>query len=176
MTSPADGQRKVALIFGGSRGIGAGAASRLAQDGYAVAITYVSRPDSTQSVVETIRKAAGDAFAVQADSADAAAIRYAVDQTVERFGALDVAVVNAGVLRLGVLDAVTVEDLDESLNVNVRGVFLAIQAAARQMRDGGRIIAIGSNSAIRPDAALPRTRAACAQCARASRAPWHQPG
>ncbi len=70
-------------------------------------------------------------------------------RTVEHFGALDVAVVNAGVLRLGMVDAVSLEELDLMLDVNIRGVFLAIQAAVARMGDGGRIITIGSNSAIR---------------------------
>lgn len=141
--------RKVALVFGGSRGIGAAAARRLAEDGFAVALTYVSRPDKAEAVVAAIRAQGGEALAIAADSADPAAIERAVTTTVERFGRLDVAVINAGVLRLGTIDQVSLADLDQSLAVNIRGVFLGLQAAAARMRDGGRLITIGSNVAIR---------------------------
>lgn len=141
--------RRVALVFGGSRGIGAGIAQRLASDGFDVALTYVSRPDAAEAVVTAIEAAGGRGLAIPADSADPAALRAAVERAVERLGPLDAAVVNAGVLRHGTVDAVSLEDLDLSLDVNVRGVFLAIQAAVAQMRDGGRVITIGSNTAIR---------------------------
>ncbi|MCB8840210.1 SDR family NAD(P)-dependent oxidoreductase [Aurantimonas sp. VKM B-3413] len=137
----------VALIFGGSRGIGAAIATRLAQAGYRVALTYVSRPDKAHDVAATIAAEGGEAVAIEADSSDPGAIRAAVAGTIERFGRLDVAVVNAGVLRLGTIDELSLEDLDLTLAVNVRGVFLAIQAAATEMQDGGRIITIGSNAA-----------------------------
>lgn len=140
---------KVALVFGGSRGIGASIARRLAADGFQVALTYVSRPDKAEETVAAIKADGGAAIAIQADSANPADIRNAVDQTVTSFGLLDVAVINAGVLKMGTVDAVSIEDLDLSLNVNVRGVYLAIQAAAREMKDKGRIITIGSNTAIR---------------------------
>ena len=139
----------VALIFGGSRGIGAAIAVRLAQAGYRIALTYVSRPDKAREVAETIAAAGSEAVAVEADSCDPGAIRAAVVGTIERFGGLDVAVVNAGVLRLGTIDELSLEDLDLTLAVNVRGVFLAIQAAAAGMQDGGRVITIGSNTAKR---------------------------
>ncbi|HVJ37891.1 MAG TPA: SDR family oxidoreductase [Stenotrophomonas sp.] len=141
--------RPVALVFGGSRGIGAAIARRLASDGHAVALTYVSRPDSAAAVVAQIQAEGGVALALQADSADATAITAAVERTVEQFGALDVAVVNAGLYRGTPLAEFPLEMLDQMLAVNVRGVFLAIQAAAAQLRDGGRIITIGSNAAVR---------------------------
>ena len=149
MSKAADTDAGVALVFGGARGIGAGIATRLASDGFRVALTYVSRADRARDVVAAIESKGGQAFAIEADSADAGAIREAVISTVGHFGALDVAVVNAGVLRLGTVDAVSLEDLDLLLDVNVRGVFLAIQASAARMRDGGRIVTIGSNSAVR---------------------------
>lgn len=149
MSKQQQGLNNVALVFGGSRGIGAAIAKRLADDGFSVAITYVSRPDDAQALVSAIEAGGGHAIAIHADSADPKAIREAVDQTVQRFGILDVAVINAGVLRLGAIDGVSLEDLELTLDVNVRGVFLAIQAAAAQMRDGGRVITIGSNSAVR---------------------------
>lgn len=141
--------QKSALIFGGSRGIGAGIAKRLAHEGYAVALTYVSRPESAAQVVASIQSSGGQAIAIQADSADAAAISQAVEQAVARFGPPRVAVINAGVYRSTPLDQVSLETLDQMLAVNVRGVFLSIQAAAAQLQDGGRIITIGSNAAVR---------------------------
>lgn len=138
-----------ALVFGGSRGIGAAIVTRLAQDGLNVGFTYVSRPDSAEALTSSIEPMGRKAIAIHADSADPTALRAAVAQTVERFGTLDVAVVNAGVLRPGTVSALSLEDLDLMLDVNVRGVFLAIQAAAAHMNDGARIITIGSNTAVR---------------------------
>jgi len=149
MNDPLSPTRPVALVFGGSRGIGAAIARRLAKDGHAVALTYVSRPDSAEAVVAQIQAEGGTALALQADSADATAIAAAVETTVARFGPLDVAVVNAGLYRGSPLAELPLEMLDQMLAVNVRGVFLAIQAAAAHLRDGGRIITIGSNAAVR---------------------------
>lgn len=140
---------KVALIFGGARGIGAAIATRLAKEGYRVAVTWVSRPDRANALVSSITDAGGVALAINADSADATAIQAAVDATINHYGRLDVAVVNAGVLRLGMLEDYQLDDLDATLSVNVRGVFLSVQAAAKRMREGGRIITIGSNTAVR---------------------------
>lgn len=140
---------KVALVFGGSRGIGAAAAKHLAQDGFAVALTYVSSPDKAGQVVEEITAAGGQAFAIAADSASAEALQRAVALTVERFGPLDAAVVNAGIIRVAPLSSFSLDNLDAMLDVNIRGVFLAIQAATAQMNDGGRVITMGSNTAVR---------------------------
>jgi 3-oxoacyl-[acyl-carrier protein] reductase len=140
---------RVAIVFGGSRGIGGAIASRLARDGFDVALTYVSRPDRASDLVAAIEDIGRRAIAVRADSADPAAIRNAIAETVERLGTLDVAVVNAGVLRRGLVEVFTLEDLDLMLDVNVRGVFLAIQASVARMHDGGRVVTIGSNTAIR---------------------------
>jgi len=140
---------KVAIVFGGSRGIGAAAARRLANEGADVAVTYVSAPERAAETVGAIEDAGRSGVAIKADSADPAAIEAAVAQAVDRFGRLDIAVVNAGILLRGDVASVSVEDLDRMLNVNVRGVFLAIQAAAARLTDGGRIITIGSNTAVR---------------------------
>jgi 3-oxoacyl-[acyl-carrier protein] reductase len=140
---------RVAIVFGGSRGIGAAIASRLARDGFDVALTYISRPDRASDLLSAIEDIGRRAIAVRADNADPAAIRNAVAETVQRLGALDVAVVNAGVLRLALVEAFTLEDLDLMLDVNVRGVFLAIQASVARMHDGGRVVTIGSNTAVR---------------------------
>jgi len=140
---------RAALVFGGSRGIGAAAARRLAADGFSVALTYVSRPDKAAEVVAAIEAGGGRAMALEADSGDPAALARAVDATVSRFGALHAAVVNAGVHRINMLQSVPLEELQLMLDVNVRGVFLALQVATARMRDGGRAITIGSNTAIR---------------------------
>jgi len=142
-------ERRTALVFGGARGIGAAAVRKLAEDGFAVAFTYVSRPDSASELASSIRGGGGNAVAIRADSADPEAIRAAVSKAVDELGKLDAVVLNAGVLRLNTVDAVTLEELDLMIDVNIRGVFLAIQAAVAQMKDGGRVITIGSNTAER---------------------------
>jgi 3-oxoacyl-[acyl-carrier protein] reductase len=140
---------KVTLVFGGSRGIGAGVAKRLAAEGAHVALTYVSQPQKAAEVVAEIEALGRQGLAVKADSTDAGEIRAAVEATVERFGRLDVAVINAGILARGSIDQVTLEDLDRGLAVNLRGVFLAMQAAQARIGEGGRIITIGSNTAVK---------------------------
>ena len=140
---------KVAMVFGGSRGIGAAIVQRLAEDGADVALTWVSQANKAAETVEAVEAVGRKALAIKADSADAAAIQNAVAQTIDRFGRLDIIVVNAGILRLGSVETVSLEDLDRMLDVNVRGVFVAIQAAAPRLTDGGRVITIGSNTAIR---------------------------
>jgi 3-oxoacyl-[acyl-carrier protein] reductase len=150
MNTDASNNEKVALVFGGSRGIGAAAVRRLSRDGFSVALTYVSRPESAQEVVDAVVADGGQAFAVRADSADATALRMAVEKVMAHFGRLDVVVVNAGILRLGMVDTFTLADLDQVLRVNVRGVYVAIQAAVAHMGENGRVITIGSNSAVRP--------------------------
>jgi 3-oxoacyl-[acyl-carrier protein] reductase len=149
MQTPSSLPLKAAIVFGGSRGIGAAIARRLAREGHAVALTYVSRPDKAADVVATIEAAGGTALAIQADSTDPQAIEAAVERAVERFGALQVAVINAGVYRGSPLEQFPLEMLDQMLAVNVRGVFLAIQSSVKRMRDGGRVITIGSNTAVR---------------------------
>src|SRR5260370_22643743 len=157
---------KVAMVFGGWRGIGAAAARRLAREGANVSLTYVSAPDKAAETVRAIEAEGRVGFAIKADSADPMAIRDAVTQTVAQLGRLDIVVVNAGLLRRGDLQAVSLQELDLMLNVNVRGVFLAIQAAASHLSEGGRVITIGSNTAVRsnyPGSNLyPMTKAAVA--------------
>ncbi|AZC23626.1 3-oxoacyl-ACP reductase family protein [Pseudomonas sessilinigenes] len=140
---------KVALIQGGSRGIGAAIVERLAAEGAAVAFTYVSSADKARALQEHIIAQGGQALAIQADSADAEAIRRAVNASVQAFGRLDILVNNAGVLAVAPLDEFQLEDFDRTLAINVRSVFIATQEAARHMGEGGRIINIGSTNADR---------------------------
>lgn len=140
---------QAAIVFGGSRGIGAAIAARLAGDGMAVALTYVSRPDKAEELVESIKAAGGRAMAIKADSSDPEEVAAAAKIAADAFGPLRAAVVNAGIMRRGTIDEVRLEDLDQILAVNIRGVFLAMQAAASRMHDGGRIVTIGSNTAVR---------------------------
>jgi len=135
---------KIALITGGSRGIGAAIAKRLAADGANVAITYTKGVDAAASVVKTIERGGRKAIAIQADAADADAVEAAVEKTVATFGRLDVLVNNAGTAVPKKFEETTLEELDSLIAINVRGVFVATQAALKHMKSGGRIISIGS--------------------------------
>ncbi|MFS2157135.1 3-oxoacyl-ACP reductase family protein [Pseudomonas sp. Pseusp122] len=140
---------KTALVQGGSRGIGAAIVKRLAAEGAAVAFTYVSSEAKARELQDSITATGGKALAIHADSADEKAIRAAVASTVQAFGGLDILVNNAGVLAIGPLEDFSMEDFDRTLNINVRSVFIATQAAAQHMKEGGRIINIGSTNADR---------------------------
>jgi 3-oxoacyl-[acyl-carrier protein] reductase len=135
---------KVALVTGGSRGIGAAIAQRLAHEGAAVAFTYVTAAGQAQAVAKQIDADGGRVLVIQADNADPAAVTGAVEQTVREFGRLDILVNNAGIIIGGPLEEMTIEQADRLWAVDVRAVFAATQAAARHMSDGGRIITIGS--------------------------------
>jgi 3-oxoacyl-[acyl-carrier protein] reductase len=135
---------KVALITGASRGIGAAIARRLAADGASVAITYSKGADAAASVVKAIEEAGGKALAIQADAIDAAAVKAAVEKTVATLGQLDVLVNNAGTAIPKPFQEATLEELDRVIDLNLRGVFFATHAALKHLRDGGRIITIGS--------------------------------
>ncbi|MBP7705421.1 MAG: SDR family oxidoreductase [Caulobacter sp.] len=159
-----------ALVFGGSRGMGAAIVRRLAADGRPVAFTYAASADAADALAAEIEAAGGSALAIRADSADPDAIRGAVAGAVNRFGPLGVLVVNAGILMAGTIDQFALEDFDRMLAVNVRGVFAAIHHAAPHMIDGGRMITIGSNTADRiggPGSSVyAMTKAAVAQMVR----------
>jgi len=135
---------KAALVTGGSRGIGAAIAKRLAKDGADVAITYSSSSERAQEVVEGIVKEGGKAIAIKADAADQVAVRSAVQQAAKELGKIDILVNNAGVLALGPITDFPVDEFEKALSVNVRSVFTATQEAVRHMPDGGRVITIGS--------------------------------
>ena len=136
---------KKALVTGASRGIGAAIALRLAQEGADVAITYERSADKAEAVAGEIKKLGRKGVAIQADSGDAEAVVAAVERAVETLGGLDILVNNAGIARGGDVADWTIEDIDATLNVNVRGVIVASQAAAKHLPDGsGRIVSIGS--------------------------------
>lgn len=140
---------KVALVTGGSRGIGAGIVRRLAAAGASVAFTYSSSEEKALQVVHEIESAGGTVAAFKADSASTEELCAAVTKTTEALGLLDIFVSNAGILTMGTIDAYSLEDFDRMVAINLRAAFVGVQAAARSMKDGGRIVLIGSNTAIR---------------------------
>ncbi len=140
---------KVAFITGGSRGIGAAIAKRLAREGADVAITYASAKEKAEEVVRAIEAEGRRGLALRADSADELALRDAIAVTANTLGRLDVLVNNAGVATMAPLDQFSLADFDRMFAVNVRAVFVACQEAARHMTAGGRIISIGSVNADR---------------------------
>src|ERR1700741_271270 len=131
---------KVALVTGGSRGIGAAIARRLAADGASVAITYSKGADAASSVVKEIERGGGKAIAFQADAADADAVRGAVEKTVKALGRLDILVNNAGTAIPKPFEEATLEEMDRVIDINIRGVLVATQTALKHMKRGGRII------------------------------------
>ena len=135
---------KVALVTGGSRGIGAAVAKRLAADGANVAITYAKDAKAASDVVKAIERGGRKGIAIRADATDADAVVAAVEKTVATFGRLDVLVNNAGTAIPKPFEETTLQELDRVLNINVRGVFITTQAALKHMNEGGRIIMIGS--------------------------------
>jgi 3-oxoacyl-[acyl-carrier protein] reductase len=135
---------KVALITGGSRGIGAAIAKRLAKDGASVAITYAKDAVAASAVVKAIERNGGKALAIQADAADVEAVRNAVEKTVATFGRLDVLVNNAGTAIPRTFEETTLDEMNRVIDINVRGTLAATQAALKHMKSGGRIISIGS--------------------------------
>jgi 3-oxoacyl-[acyl-carrier protein] reductase len=140
---------KVALVTGGSRGIGEAIARRLASDGADVALTYARSADRAQAVAAGIEALGRRALAIPADNGDPGAVEEAVNRTIAALGRLDILVNNAGIFRAATLDALTLADFDEMIAVNLRAVFVASKAAAGRMGEGGRIISIGSNLAER---------------------------
>ena len=135
---------KVALITGGSRGIGAAIAKRLAADGASVAITYAKDATAASAVVKAIELDGGKAIAIQADSADPVAVKAAVEKAAATLGKLDILVNNAGTAIPKKFEDTTLEELDHVINLNFRGVMVTTQAALKHMNNNGRIIMIGS--------------------------------
>jgi len=135
---------KVALVTGGSRGIGAAIAKRLAADGASVAITYAKDAAAASAVVKAIELDGGKAVAIQADAANAEAVKNAVEKAVATLGRLDILVNNAGTAIPKKFEDTTLEELDRVIDINVRGVFVTTHAALKHMNNEGRIIMIGS--------------------------------
>src|ERR1700733_14469120 len=135
---------RVALVTGGSRGIGAAIAKRLAADGASVAVTYSKGADAAASVVKEIERGGGKAIAIPAGAAGAEAVKNAVEKTVIAFDRLDVLVNNAGTAIPKPFEETTLEEMDRVIDINIRGTFVATQEALRHMKSGGRIITIGS--------------------------------
>jgi 3-oxoacyl-[acyl-carrier protein] reductase len=140
---------KVALVTGGSRGIGAAIVKRLASEGAHVALTYTSSPERADEVAKAAEAFGVKALAIQADSADADAVAGAVERTVAELGGIDILVNNAGIAVMAPLSDFKLADFDRTFAINVRAVFVAAQAAAKHMKEGGRIINIGSTNAER---------------------------
>ncbi|MBR0647348.1 SDR family NAD(P)-dependent oxidoreductase [Plastoroseomonas hellenica] len=141
--------QKTALVTGGSRGIGAAVARRLARDGAAVAITYVNGAAAAEAVVRAIEGQGGKALAIRADNADPAAVAAAVAHAAEALGRIDILVNNAGIFHAGPIAEFSAADFDRTMAINVRAAFVAVQAVLPVMPDGGRIVSIGSNLALR---------------------------
>src|ERR1700678_1988994 len=135
---------KIALITGGSRGIGAAIAKRLAADGASVAITYAKDAKAASTVVKEIEGKGGKAIAIQAEASDIEAVKGAVEKTVASFGGLDVLVNNAGTAIPKTFEETTLEEMDRMIDINLRGILVTTQAALKHMKSGGRIIMIGS--------------------------------
>jgi 3-oxoacyl-[acyl-carrier protein] reductase len=135
---------KIALITGGSRGIGAAIAKRLAADGASVAITYAKDASSASAVVKAIEVDGGKAIAIQADAADTKAVKNAVEKAVLTLGRLDALVNNVGTAIPKTFEETTLEEIDRVIDINIRGTFVSTQSALKHMNDGGRIIMIGS--------------------------------
>src|SRR6201984_3581505 len=136
--------QKVALVTGGSRGIGAAIAKRLAADGARVAFTYAKDAGAASAVVKEIELNGGKAIAIQADATDVKAVEAAVEKTFVTFGRLDVLVNNAGTAIPKPFEDTTLEEMDRVIDINIRGVYVATQAALKHLNEGGRIINIGS--------------------------------
>ncbi len=145
---------KRALVTGASRGIGASIAKALAAEGADVAITYEKSAEAAEQVVRAIRAQGRRTIAIQADSADVAAVQASVEKTVAGLGGLDILVNNAGILRVAELKDISLEDIDAMLDVNVRAPIVASKAALAHLTKGGRIITIGSFFADRVPASV----------------------
>ena len=137
---------KVAIVTGGSRGIGARIATRLAQAGAGVVVNYAGRRDAAEQVVQSIEAGGGRALAVQGDVSKPQDVRALFDATVERFGRVHILVNNAGIILYKRLDQTTDDEFDRLFAVNVKGVFNALREASRRLENGGRIINFSSST------------------------------
>lgn len=136
---------RVAIVTGASRGIGRAIASRLAQDGFAVIVNYADLVSAAENAVRGIAEAGGRAHAIKADVSDSAAMTAMFDETVTRFGGVDVLVNNAGIMRLTLIADADDEAFDQTVAINLKGVFNGMREGARRLRDGGRIVSFSSS-------------------------------
>ncbi len=137
---------KVAVITGGSRGIGRAVAERLAGDGVAVAVGYAASSEAAREIVTAVRLAGGSAVAVRADVADPEQLAALFDRAESDFGGVDIVVTSAGIMRPALIAEATDKDFTEQVEVNIRGTFNALRQAARRVRDGGRIVTLSSTT------------------------------
>jgi 3-oxoacyl-[acyl-carrier protein] reductase len=145
MSTEQSGASRVAIVTGGSRGIGRETASRLARDGYAVVVNYAGNKTEADAAVQALHESGGRAMAVQADVADETAVAGLFDQAATEFGGVDVVVHAAGIMPLAPLVDLDLVVLDQVLRTNVRGTFVVDQQAARRLRRGGAIINFSSS-------------------------------
>lgn len=137
---------KIAFVTGGSRGIGASIARKLSDEGAIVAFTYQSSPDSAAKIVQDIKCHGKDAMAIKADSGDSRSIASAIERTAKSFGRIDFLINNAGIAGPGMISDISEEVLDRIIAVNIKGAYIATREAVRHMKDGGRVVNIGSVS------------------------------
>ena len=138
--------KKTAIITGGSRGIGRAVAKRLARDGFSVIVNYASNPSQAEAAVTEIKSAGGEAIALKADVANPADVERLFEETLKKFGSVDVVVNNAGIMQLSPIDKGDVELFDRVISTNLRGTFLVLAQAAQHVAAGGRIIAFSSSA------------------------------
>lgn len=136
---------KVAIVTGASRGIGKAVAERLARDGFAVVVNYVSNPAEAEQVVAGIKAQGGEAIAIKADVSDAGQVEQLFAQTLEKLGSIDVVVQNSGIMPLSPIGKGDAETFDKVISVNLRGTFLVLAQAAQHISTGGRVIAFSSS-------------------------------
>jgi 3-oxoacyl-[acyl-carrier protein] reductase len=136
---------KVALVTGSSRGIGAVIAQRLAGDGFKVVVNYARGAESAQEVVDRIAAAGGEAITAQADISDPAAVAAMFEKAQRSFGGIDVAVNNAGIMRLAPIVEFADDTFDQTVAINLKGTFNVAREAARRLREDGRIINLSSS-------------------------------
>jgi 3-oxoacyl-[acyl-carrier protein] reductase len=142
-----DANKKVAIVTGGSRGIGAAIAERLAADGFAAVINYAGSADEAEALAGKIAQAGGRAITAQADVSDAAAVARLFEAAESAFGGVDVLVNNAGVMRLAALADADDASFDSQIAINLKGTFNTLREAARRLRNGGRIVNLSSSQA-----------------------------